>query len=136
MILHYPLESGSSQSDSNQTRTTEYQLSCGVTSAHTEHHSCVNGVNIVIATCSQASCNLIELQKRKTHDSNQKQSTSWEKSKVKQEALQSYQRVSRKKQQCFHSLCSLPLLILPSLNYIPIRPTSEWYSLVWNACHV
>lgn len=120
MILHYPFESGSSHSDSNQTRTTAYQLSCGVTSANTEHRSCVNGVNIVIATCSQTSCNLTGLQTRKTHDSNQKQSTSWEKSKVKQEALQSYQRVSRKKQQCFHSLFSLPLLILPSLICNPI----------------
>lgn len=91
MILHYPLESRSFQSDSNQTRTTKYQLSCGVTSVHTKHHSCVNGTHIIIANCNQASCNLIELQKRKNTPYQLKTINIWKKFRVKQETLKSYQ---------------------------------------------
>ncbi len=136
MILHYPLESGSFQSDSNQTRTTAYQLSCGVTSGHSKHHSCVNGTLIVIAICHQTSCNLIELRKKekhtipiKTNQHLEKNSRSGRKPSILSESIQ--------KERTFpFSFLSLPLLTIPSLNYSPIWRMGEWHSVVWNVSHV
>lgn len=130
MILHYPLESGSFQSDSNQTRTTAYQLSCGVTSGHTEHHSsCVNGTLIVIAICHQASCNLIELRKTRKHTIPIKNNQHLEKNQGQAGSLPILSESIQKERTMLPF--SLPLLTIPSLNYNhdPWENGTVWYGM-------